>query len=173
MAAQSSDIFESDSLFIEFASSVLLGIGLVMLPLGVSCKIIDWGFCDLQIVPLFAGQSQFRADLSSINLPLAMIILGFAARLYTRFGWTICVLLLGLLTTFFSFMVYYLKLRLDKLYDESPLADSAVGQFSFIESMILNGGFALLCLIAIIYMFLPGVLKLYWRRNQGHNEEFL
>ena len=162
MEEQKADIFKSDVLFIEFASSILLGIGIVLFPLGLSCKIIDWAYCDIQLVSLFGGEDKFRADLSAINLPLAMLILGISARLYTKFGWTICILLLGFLSGFFGFMVYYLKSRMDFRIVSNTLDAVPQGQFSYIESIIINGGLSILCFAALIYFLLPATRRMFW-----------
>lgn len=165
MEARKADIFKSDLLFIEFASSILLGIGIVLFPLGLSCKIFDWSYCDIQLVSLFGGEDKFRADLSAINLPLAMLILGISSRLFTKFGWSICVLLLGFMTSFFSFMVYYLKTRMDFRIVSNTLESVPQGQFSYIESIVVNGSLALLCLLAFIYFCLPATRRLFWNAD--------
>ncbi|MEM6807429.1 MAG: hypothetical protein AAF696_38880 [Bacteroidota bacterium] len=162
MEEQKADIFQSDLLFIEFASSILLGIGIVLFPLGLSCKIIDWAYCDIHLVSLFGGEDKFKADLSAINLPLAMLILGISARLYTKFGWSICILLLGFLSSFFGFMAYYLNQKLNIRLIENTLDLVPQGQFSYVESIIINGVLAILCFVSLIYFLLPKTRRLFW-----------
>lgn len=163
MEDQQLDIFESDIQFIEFSSSVLLGIGLVMLPIGLGCKIFEWGLCDLQLLPLFGGETRFRSDLSAINLPLAMLILGIASRMYTRFGWIICNMLLVLLTGFFGFMAYFLRSSWAERIAMSGPSELPQGGSLYIESMILNGALAIFCLAGLIFLWMPSVRKLYWQ----------
>lgn len=165
MEVRKADIFKSDLLFIEFASSILLGIGIVLFPLGLSCKIFDWAYCDIQLVSLFGGEDKFKADLSAINLPLAMLILGISSRLFTKFGWSICMLLLSFMTCFFTFMVFYLNTRLNIRMLNNTLDSVPQGQFSYIESMVVNGGLAILCLLAIIYFLLPATRRLFWDKE--------
>lgn len=165
MEVRKVDIFKSDLLFIEFASSILLGIGIVLFPLGLSCKIFDWAYCDIQLVSLFGGEDKFKADLSAINLPLAMLILGISSRLFTRFGWSICILLLSFMSGFFTFMVFYLKTRMDFRIVSNTLDSVPQGQFSYIESMVVNGGLAILCLLALVYFVLPATRRLFWDKE--------
>lgn len=165
MAAKSTDIFESDEAFLETASVVLLVLGISALVFVLLCKGFHWGFCDLKWVPLFGGFDLFRADLAAINLPLALLILGIGLRLQTGFGWSTCVILLWALASIFSFMAYWLWGQLGEYYQQLEGQQIVAKDYPIVESIAVNVGFSILSLLGIIYLMLPSVRKLYWKRR--------
>ncbi len=156
------DIFESDVSFIRFTSSVLIGAGLVFGLLGLSCKLLVWDYCVWQWVPLFGGLEDFPRELLNINMPLAMLALGFSARLFSVFGWSVCVLVLGVMLTFFTWLGYSLITYPERFMVSAFSPGSVTPPMPHVESVIVNWGLAFLCLLGIIYLFLPSVRKLYW-----------
>lgn len=156
------DIFESDLTFIRFFSSLLVMAGLVFGVLGVSCKIWAWAYCDWQWVPLFGGLTDFPRELLNINMPLAMLAIGFSARLFSVFGWSVCVLVLGVLISFFSWLGYSLLTFPERFMASAVTPDSIVPPVPHMESVIVNWGFAFVCILGLVYLLLPPVRKLYW-----------
>jgi hypothetical protein len=156
------DIFESDLLFIRFASSVLIFMGLVLGILGISCKLINWGYCEWQWVPLFGSLQDFPRDLLNINMPLAMLALGFSSRLFSVFGWSVCVLVLGVLASFFSWLAYSLVTFPERFMVSAFPQSSSVPPNPHLESIIVNLGLVFICALGLVYLFLPPVRKLYW-----------
>ncbi|MEO0472976.1 MAG: hypothetical protein AAF206_25385 [Bacteroidota bacterium] len=152
----------SDRFFLSFSAACLVALGLTGLVLGLSCRIVEWGYCRINLVPLFGNWENVRqelSDLTAINMPLAMLALGFSLRLFTAFGWAITLLVLSTLTAFFSFLAY-------QIYQGSALLSSAgyVGTSGnlVVESMVTNLSFVFLCLLAISYILHPSIRKMYW-----------
>ena len=102
-----SDRFKALFQFLGVASSALIGTGIVMLLLGLSCKLVVWGYCSLELVPLFGRDPRLPQEIPMINLPLAMMVLGLGIRLYSPYGWWIITILLMVLTTFFGFLLFF------------------------------------------------------------------
>lgn len=96
-----------DQNFLETSSAILLGVGLVMLMLGLSCKVFSWSYCSWELVPVFGGDMRFPDDIASINLPLALLVIGLGIRLYSPYGWWIITILLMVLLTFFGFLAAF------------------------------------------------------------------
>jgi hypothetical protein len=157
------DIFESDRSFIAFAGSVLAGIGLPMLILGLSCKVFDWGYCHVTIMPLFGGLQEMRPDITNVILPMAMVIIGISVRLYSGFGWLITLFTLVMLNALFVRMGWWLKTHLSDYLLMAAQRDGAGSDFPYIESLVMNFCLAVLTFVAIVYLILPAVRKLYWR----------
>ncbi|RMG59807.1 MAG: hypothetical protein D6722_21745 [Bacteroidetes bacterium] len=157
------DIFDSDQAFIQAASRVLLLVGGIVLSLVLLCKVFGLGLCDLQWVPIFGGFDVFREDLAAVNLPLAMIIIGVGLRLHSGFGWSTCIILLWVLASLFGFMCFWLYGQLDLYYFQVAGKQIQAADYPILESIAVNAGLAILCLLAIIYLMLPSVRRLYWQ----------
>ncbi|MFK7923008.1 MAG: hypothetical protein AB8H47_13680 [Bacteroidia bacterium] len=156
------DIFNSDVLFIRFVSTTLISLGLILGLMGVSCKLFYWGYCDINWVPFFGGRTDIPSDLTNLNLPLAMLALGFSSRLFTRFGWAVCQLVLVVLISFFGWLSYSL-LTFPELFMASNSAPViAVQSVPHMESVVVNLGLVFICALSIWYLFVPQVRKLYW-----------
>ena len=156
------DIFESDQAFIQFAAMLLILIGMMALILGLSCKLVNWGYCELRLVPLFGSRNDFPVALSSVNLPLAMLAIGLSSRLMTPFGWSVCLLVLSIMSIFFGWLAFSLtanpELFLAGSYNNGSPPPSGV----HIESIVLNLCFCFFSALGLIYFFFPSVRKLYW-----------
>lgn len=157
------DIFESDRAFIAFAGSVLVGVGLPLFILGLSCKVIEWGYCQVNVVPLFGGIHEIRPDLTNIILPMAMLIIGISMRLFSVFGWLISLFTLIMLNALFIRMAWWLNTNLPDYLMLAAQQDAAITEYPFIESLIMNFCFAVLTFGAIVYLILPTVRRMYWR----------
>ncbi|MEM7656396.1 MAG: hypothetical protein AAF399_09730 [Bacteroidota bacterium] len=159
------DIFDSDQLFIGWASFLLLLCGLLGMTVMLLCRLTNLGICESTWIPLFGGFQVFRTELATVNLPLALIILGIGLRLPTGFGWTTCVLLLSVLGGLFGFLSYWLWRQYAVF--QSQVAENQIlpQDYPIFESMAVNIGFAILCLAGVWYLFLPNVRRMYWQRN--------
>lgn len=104
---QGQDQLSPDLRFLETASALLLGVGLVMLVLGLSCKVYQWSYCSWQFVPVFGGDMRFSDDIASINLPLALLVIGLGIKLYSPYGWWVITILLMVLLMLFGFLVAF------------------------------------------------------------------
>lgn len=164
METQPKGIFESDRMFIGWASVLLLIVGIFSLILILSCRFFgsSWGLCEATWVPLFGGYQLFSEDLASINLPLAMLILGIGLRLPTGFGWSTCMIILSLLGFLFFFMGIWLIRILDEHYLRIASNQIFPEDYPVTESIFTNFGLGIMCLIGIVYLLLPSVRKLYW-----------
>ena len=166
METQPTGIFESDRKFIGWASMILLLLGLVSLLLVLICQYSSppSGFCSTTWIPLFGGQL-FQQALAPIRLPLAMsmLILGIGLRLPTGFGWATCLVILGLLTCFFSYLGSILFSGLDEYYAKIATNQIFPQDYPVVESIYVNIGLASLCVIGMVYLLLPSVRKLYWQ----------
>ena len=152
----------SDRFFLSFTSAFLVSLGLIGLVLGLSCRIVEWGYCRIHLVPIFGNWESVRqelTDLTAINMPLAMLALGFSVRLFTAFGWAITFLVLTTLSAFFSFLAY-------QLYQGSAMISSidyATASSNLpIESLVINLSFVFLCVLGILYILQPVIRKMYW-----------
>jgi len=156
------DIFNSDLLFIRFVSTTLISLGLILGLMGLSCKLYYWGYCDVNWVPFFGGRTDIPRDLTNLNLPLAMLALGFSSRLFTAFGWAVCQLVLVVLITFFGWLSFSL-LSYPELFMVSNSPPAMVAQsVPHIESIVVNMGLVFICALSIWYLLVPQVRKLYW-----------
>lgn len=156
------DIFNSDVLFIRFVSTTLISLGLILGLMGLSCKLFYWGYCDINWVPFFGGRTDIPSDLTNLNLPLAMLALGFSSRLFTPFGWTVCQLVLVVLISFFGWLSYSL-LNFPELFMASNSAPAiAMQSVPHMESVVVNLGLVFICALSIWYLLVPQVRKLYW-----------
>jgi hypothetical protein len=164
----SEDIFSSDRQFIEFAGSVLIGLGLPLLLLGLSCKLFEWGYCEVRLVAFFSENHRFTAvrDALSVNLPLAMLLMGGSLKLYSRAGWIITVLILMMISVFFG----SLSLMTAQVLSMDPVVYRR-GLFSsdYWEPMVVDAALCILGCVALLYLFLPDVRKLYWNRPGRKN----
>lgn len=163
MAAKTPDMFHSDHVFLRVASGTLAILGGISLLFILGCRLLGAEGCQLDWVPLFGGFDVFRRDLASINLPLAMLILGIGLRLYTPFGWTTSALLLLLLCTGFCLLAWRLSQELDTYWAMAAAQPEQAIEHPVMESIAVNLGLALFCLIFFIYLWLPKVRKLFWR----------
>ena len=165
METKPTDIFESDQLFIGWASLTLLVIGMLGLASMLFCKLTTFGWCDSTWIPLFGGFQIFQNELATVNLPLAMIILGIGLRLPTGFGWTTCVLLLTLLCTLFGFLSYWLLSKLDSYQAKIASNEILPQDYPILESIVVDVFFVGLCVLGLIYLSQTSVRRLYWQQN--------
>jgi uncharacterized membrane protein len=134
-----------------------------MLILGLSCKVFDWGYCHVHLVPLFGGLQEIRPDITNVILPMAMVIIGISVRLYSGFGWLITLFTLIMLNALFVRMGWWLKTNLSDYLLMAAQEDGAGIEYPYIESLVMNACLAILTFVGIIYLILPPVRKLYWR----------
>ena len=134
-----------------------------MFLLGLSCKVVDWGYCQVHIMPLFGGIQDIRPDITNIILPMAMLLIGISVRLYSGFGWIISLFTLIMLNALFVRMGWWLKTNLSDYLLMAAQRDGAGTGFPYIESLVMNVCLAVLTFAGIIYLILPAVRKLYWR----------
>lgn len=165
MEGSSRDIFESDYHFLQFSSTILVVVGLVFLLLGLSCKIVYWGYCDWKLVSIFAYDTALWTDFVSINLPLAILIIGVSLKLFSRFGWVFSVFMLSLLFCFFSFLSSMMILGLKRQWLALSNSGASIQVASFWESLILDTSFSLLCMAGVIFLFSKSVRRQYWNSN--------
>lgn len=104
---QSDNIRIPDKRFLEMVSSMMTVFGLIFLVLGLSCKVFDWGYCGLELFPVFGRDFRFPIDITMLNLPMAMIVIGIGIRLRSPYGWWVITIILMSLLTFFGFLVSF------------------------------------------------------------------
>lgn len=158
-----SSINQQDQNFLDIISAILLGAGLVMLLLGLSCKVISWSYCSWQLLPVFGRDIRFPEDITSINLPLAMLVIGLGIRLFSPYGWWIITILLMVLLTFFGFLVVF-------HLENWPFIETANGDWHRMSFLKIPHGDALLtsCLCELIllcsffYWWTPQVRAFYF-----------
>jgi len=166
MHAREPDMFSSDQRFVAAASGFLLILGGSMLAIVLICRIFDWEIYANQWIPLFGGFDVFREDLAAINLPLAMVILGIGLRLHTLFGWLTCVGLLTLLTAGFTALAVRLRQELEAYWQQATTQPNLASEHPVLESITVNIGLAILCLLLLVYLLIPRVRRMYFSRNQ-------
>lgn len=170
---QYSSLSSPDHKFLDTVSAILLGVGLVMLILGLSCKVFSWSYCSWQLVPVFGGDIRFPADISAVNLPLALLVIGLGIRLFSSYGWWIITILLMVLLTFFGFLTAfhfgnwpYIELS-DGSWERvaffmNPHGDALVTSF-ICESLLVCG---------FLYWWSPQIRAFYFQNNQYSPQAF-
>jgi|GEM_PF-2952496 len=155
------DIFASNHAFIEFVSTLLVGLGSFALFLTAACYFTDFYFCGLEFLSLFGDLQEGNEVLMSVNLPLTMVVIGVGLRLYSFFGWLVSFLLTSVLCFFFGSLTCILSFSLYKSLLRFEAGGPAVLLFPNIESIITNAGLGLICLLGAVYLCLPSVRQLY------------
>lgn len=97
----------ADLIFLQQISATAIVLGTFFLILGLSCKIVDWGYCGLDLFPVLGGDNRFSGDITAINLPMALMVLGAGIRLRSVYGWWVVTALLMLLLVFFGFFLAF------------------------------------------------------------------
>ncbi|MDB4286101.1 hypothetical protein N9933_02245 [bacterium] len=152
MKGKDQDIFESDAAFISFGGSMLFGIGLTMLFLGLSCGFFgDWGFCNLNLISFPFIEAFFKPEFISINLPLGMVIIGIGLQLFSKTGWVISVFVMALLLVLFGSSSYLLI---------SGVTHQG-WDFPYIPQAALNTSISILLILSLVYMVTRQVRELY------------
>lgn len=131
--------------------------------LGLSCKVVEWGYCQVHIMPLFGGIQEIRPDITNIILPMSMVIIGIAVRLYSAFGWLITLFTLVMLNALFVRMGWWLKTNLPEYLLMAAQREGMGTDYPFVESLVMNSCLAILTFGGIVYLILPAVRRLYWR----------
>lgn len=153
------DIFSSDMAFISFGAAMLTGIGLVMLVLGISCKLTGGGgICELELVGFPRLERELgllSPDFISINLPLGMLIIGIGLQLFTRMGWVVSLIILLFFWMLFGTAIaaHWPNLKFEGF------------DYVFLQSAILQICFLLLVFGSILYLFSPNVRDIYWKKR--------
>lgn len=162
-----------DQTFLETVSAVLLGVGLVMLVLGLSCKVFSWSYCSWQLVPVFGGDMRFPDDIASINLPLALLVIGLGIRLYSPYGWWIITILLMVLLTFFGFLVafHFGNWPYTELNDGSWVR-VALSLNPHGDALITSLLFELILICGFLFWWSPQVRSFYFQRHQYLAQSF-
>jgi len=162
-----------DKTFLETVSAVLLGIGLVMLILGLSCKVLTWSYCSWQIVPIFGGDLRFSGDITAINLPLALLVIGLGIRLYSPYGWWIITILMMVLLTFFGFLGAF-------HFGNWPYTELSDGAWErvvfhlnpFADALITSVICELILVFGFFYWWSPKIRSFYFQQNQYSPQPF-
>lgn len=158
--------FRSDDQFVTAAGGILTGVGVVMVLLGLSCKVLEWGYCYLELVPMFGGDPRFIPDLSSINLPLAMLLIGTGSRLRSPYGWWIVMIMLAVMVTTFCFLTWYHWYRwpMEELAN-GTWARVSMADYPYADALVSSAMLALLSLCGFGYWLTPELRDLFWHRN--------
>lgn len=103
------DILKTDTGFLEFAGSLLFGLGMISLILKLLCGIlgVPWlclpGFFPFPILDTFIPQAFF-----SYAMPLSMVILGIGIGMFNSTGWAAAQLMLLFYCCFFGYSLTFL-----------------------------------------------------------------
>lgn len=164
---------DSDQTFLETSSAILLGVGLVMLILGLSCKVFSWSYCSWQLVPVFGGDIRFPDDIASINLPLALLVIGLGIRLYSPYGWWIITILLMVLLTFFGFLVtfHFGNWPFTEL-DDGSWTRVALSMNPYGDALITALLLELILICGFLFWWSPQVRSFYFQKHQYSPQAF-
>ncbi|MDP5169313.1 MAG: hypothetical protein NWR72_03650 [Bacteroidia bacterium] len=156
----------SDSIFLKVASASLLGIGAVLLLLGFSCKVWGWGYCSMEILPILGSDPRFLPDITMINLPLAMLVIGLGIRLFSPYGWWVVTILLMVLLVLFAFLsiFHWERWPWEEMSDGSWVKVSLLAM-PYADSLFTCLLISLILMVAILYWWDPHVRMLYWRKS--------
>ena len=164
MEASSKDIFSSDRSFINFFSTILMTGGVIFVLLSLSCLFIDWGYCRYEIVSLFGRRTYFRSEMLSVVMPMSLLIIGGSLRLYTRLARVNCLLILFFMGLFFGMIGQYMFEELQSDYERISQTGESIMSSPYWESFIINASFVGMSVGSFIYLSLPQVRKLYWKK---------
>jgi len=153
MNAPSPGFFSSDAAFTKGLGTTLACIGGLFLLLGLSCSLIPWAYCGVEVVPILTGLEGIDVSFTDVTLPLFLLMIGISLRLYTRLGWVITLLLQVMLSLVLSMLLYY-----DAIAMRFASPDAL---FYPLQCAITNGCLLLLCLFGMVYLLLRPVRSLY------------
>ncbi len=148
--------------FLNVWSGLLQGGGLVLLLFGLSCKLFSWGYCSTEILPLFGRDPRFVDDISLINIPLAMVVLGMGIRVYSPYGWWMVTTLIAVMICFFGFLVWFHVISW-------PFIEIVPGQWEHIpflahpdaDAIATTSLTSLLLVASLLYWFSPDIRQRY------------
>lgn len=170
MNQQMPNIFQSDVAFIEFISTFLVTLGVMLFLMGLSCNWVDWFFCELHFVNFFGLSVGIPVDGGSIvmvvaailmNLSALITIVGLGMKIRNHFGWSLSLGMLIVMFFCFLVMLAYVKQRYD-LFSVEGLAEYA---HPFFQAMVFNASFASVCALGIVYLLLPNVRAFFWQSS--------
>ncbi len=168
MPAKQPDMFHSDHVFLRVTSAGLIVLGLSALVITLVARLAGLGQGPLDLLPIFGGYDVFRRDLATINLPLALLILGIGLRLYTPFGWITSTVLLAGMMLGFSLLAWRLGQEVPSYYELAAAHPSQALEHPVLESIAVNIGLTMFCLVFFVYLWLPKVRRLFWAtRKRG------
>lgn len=153
----------TDEVFVLWVSRVLLLVGGVGLIMGVSCHWVSRPFCEDKILDLFGGMKGFDGGIAAINLPFTVVLLSFAVRQFSFWGWFLSMALLALLT-FFFWGIAHILWENQEVWRRSAQPDAMA---DFIESLMIDMSLGVLALGGLIFLSLPMVRKLYIQHNKA------
>ncbi len=148
--------------FLQGISLVLIGIGGIGLLLGISCWLIDWGYCGSVWVPMVASGGQELSRLLQVNFPLAMLLLGLSLRQFTTLGWIMSVMLTTALFVFFAVLVFILSGKGQLLPLLIRPGEVSIGMRPWLQACTTDILLALMNLFGLLLLNMPAIRKLYY-----------
>ena len=166
---QSPELLSKDQRFLEIVSAMMTVFGLIFLFLGLSCKVLDWAYCNLELFPVFGGDFRFPQDITMLNLPMALIVVGIGIRLRSPYGWWVITIILMALLTFFGFLVSF-------HWGNWPLEEITLGTWERVSMSVFPQSDAFLtCLISLMlilagffYWISPAIRDTYFQNRWVH-----
>lgn len=116
---------------------------------------------------------RFPRDIASINLPLALLVIGLGIRLYSPYGWWVITILLMVLLTFFGFLVAF-------HFDNWPFVELKDGSWSRVafsmnayrDALVTSFICELILVCGFLYWWSPQIRSFYFQQNQYSPESF-
>lgn len=93
--------------FIQYLSGTLIAFGAAGLILGISCLLFPWAYCESDLIPILVQSPEELRVVLQVNMPASLLLLGLALRQYTTFGWLLSLLMLTVLTGFFTALTWF------------------------------------------------------------------
>ncbi|MFK7970990.1 MAG: hypothetical protein AB8F95_11510 [Bacteroidia bacterium] len=149
---KSPDILRTDIGFLEFAGSLLFGLGIISLVFRLLCGLFAVkGLCLPGFFPFPVLEYYFKPGFFAYVLPLSMVILGIGLGMFSRTGWFAAQFILLFYLVFFGFSVVILGQGWANMGSDFPYS----------LAFVLHFVIAAWALIFILYLALTSTRQLY------------
>lgn len=141
---KSQDILKTDVGFLEFAGSLLFGLGLISLIMKLLCGLfaLRW-LCLPGFFPLPNLEHIFSHEFLAYAMPLSMVILGIGIGMFNRTGWFSAQFICIFYICFFGFSVALMGLQWSRFGDG----------FSHQVAFLLHLAILMWSMILMFYLF--------------------
>lgn len=155
----------SNDSFIRYLSTALIAFGATGLILGISCLLFPWAYCESDLIPILVQAPEELRMLLQVNLPASLLLMGLALRQYTTFGWFLSVLMLTVLTGFFTALTWF-HTGQGKLFTllANPALISPVNS-GWVVSFFIDLLITLSCAFGLLFLSLKPIRTLYFENG--------
>lgn len=148
-------IHPSDFHFIRAASVICFVSAALLGGMALLCSLTGGSWC-WELPRLTAGILGIESDFLTINLPMALVVIGVGLRLHTLLGWLSVVLLLLFQGAMFLWMGILQGVGLRDFLTNDTTRSLTHGLEQWQEAFVLNICLGIICLLFFVYVALPG-----------------